>query len=88
MQPIVPNVSVLVTNELGRENQITTEVTRHLFGQQSAGGLSENWQLINNSMVVIGSETASTNAVTIIYNFLFTSLTTSEKSYTKFKYIQ
>lgn len=84
--PITPSENVILNNSRGTEYEVTDTPSDHPFGSRTGGSIHSNWVIENNSMYVVGIRETAPREITAVNYFSFVSLTTSEKSYTKFKY--
>lgn len=86
--PIIPTECVLVRSDRPQEYVITDVDESIPTGYRTGGYYNANWKIENDTMIATGPAESVSREITAIYNFKLISLTTSEKSYTKFKYIQ
>lgn len=88
MQKLEPtSVDVKIANNSNRYN-ITQQESSHLLGTAEGGTFGTRWQISNEKLYIIAPVSTSQAVVTSVWSFNFERLTTAEKSYTKFKYIQ
>lgn len=86
-QPLIPNNCRVQPIEIpGQYYIITATESTHSLGIRNNGWVNEPWQIIDNTMIVKGSESTDENIITSIYRFKFDYLTTNEKEYTKFRF--
>ena len=86
-EPVLPTRNVLIRSDNKSSYTITQEESTHQLGHRAGGILSASWQIVDNTLVVIGQETDSTQIVDSILEFSIAELTTSERVYTRFKFI-
>lgn len=86
-QIITPIELEIVNEDNSSIYNVTQEISDHNIGQREGGGLHANWNIQDGKLLVVGQGSISTNVITEIFNFSMKSLTTSERVYTKFKFI-
>lgn len=86
--PIYPTENVVLRNNTLTEYIVTEEESDHPFGSRTGGNVHSNWKIEGDKMKVVGIKEVQPREITGVFEFKFISLTTSDKSYTKFKYVQ
>lgn len=86
--PIAPTESVIVRQNTGTKYNVTEEEQDIPFGLRPNGFVHANWKVDGDKIIAIGANDTTAREITSIFSFGFVSLTTSDKSYTKFKYTQ
>ncbi len=86
--PITPSENAILNNTRSTNFEVTDTPSDHPFGYRTGGNIHSNWVIENNSMYVVGIAETTPRQITSADYFSFVTLTTSEKSYTKFKYVQ
>lgn len=89
-QQILPTQITAKSVEPEVNYTITEENSSVIFGKRQRGEEESNftaqWRIEGNRMIVMEPESTLQSVITSIARFQLTSLTTSEKSYTKFIY--
>lgn len=81
-------MSVVEVTQTGSEYIVTPEAHLHAFATMNTGSvINAYWVIEDNRLRVYGGSTTGAQIVTEVYKFLLQSLQTSEKEYTKFKFI-
>lgn len=78
----------VTNNERQEDYDVTQESSLHRIGEHDAIGVNAQWAIVDDTMIVTGLTTTNQSVFTLVYNFLLSELTTSDRVYTKFKYIQ
>ena len=88
-QPLQGIRSIIEVATTGNEYRVTPEAGIHPFATLNTGGnMNANWVIEENRLRVYGGSTTGIQVVTEVFKFLFQSLQTAEKEYTKFKFIK
>ena len=88
MRPIIPNVNVVAISGSAEQYTITETETTHVLGVRGGNNFRTFWVNESNKMKVTMPDTTEANEITSIRYFAMKEFNTSEKSYTKFRYIQ
>ena len=88
MRQIIPDVNVVAVSGSAEQFEITENQTTHILGERGGTNFRTFWVNETNKMKVTMPNISSQEQITSVRYFALKELNTSEKSYTKFKYIQ
>lgn len=84
----IEGVQSIVEQQSGAQYTITPQEAIHPFGMLSTSSVLNAYYLIEgNRLIVHGGQQTGTQTVAEVYKLKLLSLTTSERVYTKFKFI-
>lgn len=88
LNPIEPRQNVIVRDGTSTEYVITDVDMAHPFGHRDGSSFQVFWRVESNKMILTAAESSRNQVINMIYYFAMKQFDTTEKSYTKFKYLQ
>lgn len=87
LQPVNPTKAQISVVQTGQTFYITSEPATHPIAHRDGGRYQAYFFIENNKIKVVGTNTSSEAVIDSAYEMRIINTTTSERTYTKFKFI-